>query len=199
MHRKSVLVASGFIPGAHRRRRRCHRLRAIALTALGFAPLAPTRAGPVTYEFQGIVDLVSDPNNLLGVQVPVGSSFFLEYLFDPTTPPFRPGEYRDPILAISGRVGALEFDGGLVFGSNIFVENSTSGGDNDAYHIHAFGMNTPGLGEPSSVSLLFFDQEGVALSSDSLLTSLDPTRFDSSTFSFFSTDHRRGTHHWLHT
>lgn len=74
-----------------------------------------TLAGPVTWQIAGEISHVSDPLNLLEGAVSVGTPFFWSYTFESTTQDSNPGTdqgiYNSAIIALSGNVGGVVFDG----------------------------------------------------------------------------------------
>ena len=122
-------------------------------------------AGPVTWEYAGEINSVTDHGNIFDGTITVGMPFSGYFTFESTTPNSSSsgGIYRDAILDTLGQVGELEFGGPLAGILNA---------------ITVFNFSVPGVDEYSAQSgVNFLDQEGVFfainLSDESELSFID--------------------------
>jgi hypothetical protein len=162
MRRKAVVTAAAFA------------------LALGFAPLARIRAGPVTFHFAGEVTRVVDPDGLLLGAILVGDPFFGSYTFESTTPDSDPhpqrGIYDGAISMVSGQVGGLAFSGPVGPLNGIRIENDFSGPQSEIYQVLS-DVNFTNRSMDFLISFSGFPVD--VLSSDALSTTPpDPLLFD---------------------
>lgn len=144
----------------------------------------PVAGEPVTFEFAGEITYVRDHDDVLGGAVSVGSPFSGLYTFESTTEPTRPGGgfYTDAIVAVSGEVAGLPFNGPVQGISNsISVANDVISEGYDAYSVRV-GVDL--LGETLACSFGMRDDTGAVFTTNALpLTPPDLEFFDSVPFS----------------
>lgn len=151
----------------------------VLLFALACAPIpmpARVHAGPVTFQFTGMVTRVSDPLNLLDGGVEVGSRLVGSYTFESTTldsePDLTLGLYNDAVVAISGMLGGVPIDGPIVDRDNrIRIDNGMHQFTIDAYTLSA-GITL--AGQLLDFGFYISDLQGIALSTDALPLSAPP-------------------------
>lgn len=100
--------------------------------------LSTVRGGPVTWQFTGEITRVSDPLNLLGGGVEVGSPFSGSYTFESSIPDSQPdprqGIYNGAVVDVSGIVGVVPFSGPHASRVNRFrIDDATGGFERDHY------------------------------------------------------------------
>lgn len=127
-------------------------------------------AGLVTWDFTGVITAVTDPNGMVTGSVDIGTPFSGSVTFETTTPDTAPGDvtlgtYDGAITDLSGSVNTLNFFGAGVFNS-IHVDDS--GAPGDTITLLAALLNTPSLGETSSVGFAVADSTGDMFANDSL-------------------------------
>ena len=142
-------------------------MAAAVLTVAVFAA-APASAGLIPFEFAGVIDTVSDPDNALDGAVQVGDPFSGSYTFDSDTPDSYPGDpgfgqYQSHSFAINIAGGGLAVDAGPD-DSQILVSNETYG---DQYSSGAFGFESSGVGV-NELEIRLADNTATAFDSDAL-------------------------------
>jgi hypothetical protein len=138
----------------------------LTLTVFAWSYPVAARAGPVTFEFAGIIDQVDDPTNILGGTVRVGDPFSGLYTFDPTTPDSDPlavrGLYESSVVAMSGNVGPLLYEQASGVLGLIQVRNDAP---HDSYLVSSTVFLT---GHPLEFFVILGDGDGLVFSDDSL-------------------------------
>lgn len=144
---------------------------------------------PVTWEFEGEITSVFDPNDSLGGAITVGTPFSGIYTFESTTLDSQSdnlilGVYNDAITAISGQVGDIPFFASTEFTSVITVHNFGVGVDNDQYFVDILNVDIPILGDTFDFFLRYADADGAVFQTD--LLPLSPPDLASSIAAFVS-------------
>ncbi len=152
-----------------------------AVVLLLVAVVSPvTRAGFVTFAFEGEVTSVRDDNGLLGGAVNAGTPFSGAYTFDSLTPDGDPhpsrGLYENAITGFSGSVGGLSFFGPVGSDSTIDIQNDWLIPPSDEY---VLSLDTTFVGHQLGTLLGLYDITGQPLSSDELsFVPPDPALFE---------------------
>ncbi len=93
-------------------------------------------AVPITFEFSGIVNSVSDPGHDLYLLVAAGNTFSGAYTFESTAPELYPGSYYyvSPVGSTALTVGSLQIEAGA---TRIGVTDATTPPYSDKYTVSA--------------------------------------------------------------
>lgn len=138
-------------------------------------------AVPVTFEFSGIVNSVTDPGRDLEGLVAAGNTFSGEYTFESTTPGY--GYYVSPAGSVSLTVGSLQIDAGP---PRIMVWDAEPP-YSDEYSVSAASDSivASGLQIVEFLPIIFHYANHTSLTSGDLSLVPPPLPFNSSSWSFW--------------
>lgn len=161
-------------------------LHGVLAVACLLAVPGAAQAGPVTFEYEGVVDFFRDDLGTMPSSIAMGSDFMLSYTFESTTPDRYPGitsfgEYwqNDGLYSdFTVTIGGVEFSFDQSSDGAMLVLNNHQGID----QIRSIQALEDSYGYQSVHGLQFFSTfSGTALSSDALpLAPPDPLDFDTS-------------------